>query len=205
LDLINRYFQPLSRIQIAQLSSLPAIYRDWNDKINLVSRKDIDHLEERHVLHSLAIARFISFTDRSRVLDLGTGGGFPGIPLAIIFPQVKFHLVDSVGKKITAVQSIATQLNLPNVTAEKARVESLSGSYDFIVSRAVAPLQQLYHWSRHLLANQNHNAIANGWICLKGGELSAEIAALNRPVKRVALTDFFDEDFFIEKYLLSFS
>ena len=199
--LLQKYFPELTTKQLQQFSSLGELYRVWNEKINVISRKDIDHLYERHVLHSLAIAKFISFKAGTRILDAGTGGGFPGIPLAIFFPDVKFHLIDSVGKKIKVVSSIAESLQLKNVIAEKIRAEDLDGDYDFILSRAVASIKTLYDWTKHLISPGSND---HGWIFLKGGDLQSEIQELRKPVQQVAISDYFDEEFFREKFIVYF-
>ncbi|MBX7140997.1 MAG: 16S rRNA (guanine(527)-N(7))-methyltransferase RsmG [Chitinophagales bacterium] len=205
MKLVEKYFPGLAAEQKKRFDLLPAIYGEWNAKINVISRKDIEHLEERHILHSLAIARFISFKPGTRVLDVGTGGGFPGIPLAIFFPEVKFHLADSVGKKIKVVEEAVKSTGLKNVTAEKARAEDLKMNFDFIVSRAVAPMKEIYDWTRHLIAPQDQHAIANGWILLKGGDLSKEIMALKRKCSVVEVSTYFSESFFDKKAVVYFS
>lgn len=204
MELIRKYFSQLSSIQIRQFSSIQKLYTDWNKKINVISRKDLDHLYERHVLHSLAIAKFISFKKGTRVLDVGTGGGFPGIPLAIYFPEVKFHLVDSVGKKIKVVQAVVEMLELKNVSAKTERAERTDGKYDFIVSRAVAPMKTLYDWTKHLIISKNTNEPVNGWILLKGGDLTEEIQQLRKEVRAIPVSDFFNEEFFKGKVIIYF-
>ncbi len=206
--LLNKYFPELSSSQIAQFQQLIPVYTEWNAKINVISRQDTDNLEERHILHSLAIARVFQFKSGASVLDLGTGGGFPGIPLAIFFPEVRFVLVDSTGKKIRVVQEVAGALGLKNVSAIHARAEELkmAGQFDFVVSRAVAPLNKLLAWSFKLLKKKHLHAYPNGLIALKGGDLRAEIKAL--PGKGQSYTevfpisDFFKEPFFEEKYVV---
>lgn len=210
LKLIEKYFPGLSPEQQLQFYKLPALYQDWNVKINVISRKDMDHLEERHILHSLSIAKFISPGKGMKVLDVGTGGGFPGIPLAIVFPEVKFHLVDSVGKKIKVVEEIVKATKLKNVTAEKIRAEELKGSFDFIVTRAVAPLRTIYEWTQHLMVKDKasssnaRSAFPNGWICLKGGDLMKEIHDLALPVQQVPVSTWFEEEYFREKVIVAF-
>ena len=178
------------------------LYKEWNARINVISRKDIDSLYERHVLHSLAIAKFIRFTAGTQVLDVGTGGGFPGIPLAIFFPNTRFHLVDSIGKKIKVVKEVAESLELNNVSAEQIRAEQLKGKYDFVVSRAVTKLPEFVSWIRKNISLKQQNAIPNGVIYLKGGNLEGEI----RPFRKTAfvqnLSDYFDEEFFETKKLV---
>ena len=204
LEVILKYFGDFTPEQTAQFEQLDGLYCDWNEKINVISRKDIDALYEKHVLHSLAIAAEFPFTPGVEVLDIGTGGGFPGIPLAIFFPEVRFHLVDSVGKKIKVVNEVATALGLRNVTTLHGRVESIKGrKFDFAVSRAVAPLKDLWTWSRPLLRNERPmESHKNGLVCLKGGDLAAEIAESRlRPHVRDIHT-IFPEPSFEEKYLL---
>jgi 16S rRNA (guanine527-N7)-methyltransferase len=200
--IIEKYFPDLTATQKAQFSKLGALYAEWNEKINVISRKDIDELYERHVLHSLAIAKFTTFIPGTRILDVGTGGGFPGIPLAILFPDVQFHLVDSIGKKITVVQEVATALGLTNLTAEHNRMEKVKGSYDFVVSRAVAPAKQLYQWTHQLLSKTSENDLDNGWIFLKGGDLRKEMKEGKKPYQMNALSAYFTEPFFETKYVL---
>jgi len=201
-SLIFKYFPDLSETQKTQFSRLGALYANWNEKINVISRKDIEDLYERHVLHSVAIAKFTTFAPGTKLLDVGTGGGFPGIPLAILFPESSFHLVDSIGKKIKVVQEIATGIGLTNVTAEHARVEKLKGPYDFILSRAVAPAKQLYQWTQHCLGKTTENEFSHGWIFLKGGDLRKEMKEARRPYQLTALSDYFQEPFFETKYVI---
>ena len=205
MELIRKYFPALTPDQIEKFSRLQLLYTDWNEKINVISRKDTDHLYERHVLHSLVIARFISFKEGTKILDVGTGGGFPGIPLAIFFPEVKLHLVDSTAKKIKVVKAIADTLELKNVSAEKSRAEELHNEYDFIVSRAVASMKTIFDWTKHMISKSNKNEIPNGWILLKVGNLGTEIKELQREVKLVPVADFYVEEFFAEKSIVYFS
>ena len=191
--------------QLAQFEQLEPLYREWNDKINVISRQDIENLTERHVLHSLAIARVIGFGPDAQVLDLGTGGGFPGIPLAIFFPETKFTLVDGTGKKIKVVQEVAEALGLKNVTAIHSRVEDLkmNGQFDFVLSRGVAPFDKLLVWGQKFLKKKHFHALPNGILALKGGDLRAEIKALPGKGKNYSdifkIKDFFTEPFFEEK------
>ncbi len=176
-----------------------SLYQDWNEKINVISRRDTDNFYERHVLHSLGIAQVVSFRPGSRVLDMGTGGGFPGIPLAIMYPETQFRLVDSIGKKIRVVQAVAHALKLDNVVATQQRAENAEGSFDFVVTRAVARLGLLHAWTGKKLLPVSRHKIPNGLLCLKGGDLSEEIAEANMPSQQYALSDYFDEDFFVTK------
>ena len=195
---INTYF-PLSARQQDQFAQLGPLYREWNERINVISRKDIDNLYVNHVLHSLGIAKVIEFRKGAAILDVGTGGGFPGIPLAILFPNTHFHLVDSIGKKITVVKAVAEAIGLDNVTAEQARAETLKGEYDFVVSRAVARLKELYKWTSKLIRKESVHALRNGIICLKGGDLKEEIEEVRRPTKLYPLSDYFAEPYFETK------
>jgi 16S rRNA (guanine527-N7)-methyltransferase len=205
LDILLRYFPNLSPQQITQFDALFGLYEDWNQKINVISRKDIEHLYERHILHSLAIAKVMPFKENAAVLDLGTGGGFPGIPLAILFPETQFLLVDSIGKKILVATEVAQSLGLKNVKAVQTRVEEIKGQkFDFIVSRAVAALPDLLRWSRKLLKTQHTHAYPNGWFLLKGGNLDAEIKPLMKQeyIEKHAIQQFFRESFFEEKFVI---
>ncbi len=184
------------------MAQLQELYQDWNSKINVVSRKDIHLLYERHVLHSLAIALLISFKPGTKVLDVGTGGGFPGIPLAILFPEVHFHLVDSIGKKITVVKEIAAATGLQNVVAEHTRCELLPGKYDFVVSRAVTEFETFYKWVSNKISPVSFNAINNGILYLKGGDLSEELKNFQRKAQLYPLTTWLEEEFFETKKLL---
>lgn len=199
MERILHYFPDLSEQQIEQFSSLQALYDDWNAKINVISRKDQEQLYLRHVLHSLAIAQVIRFSPGTRVLDLGTGGGFPGIPLAILFPEVDFHLVDSIGKKIKVVEEISGALSLINVSAEHQRAEKLRQDYDFVVTRAVTRLSKLVDWIGDSIYPQVSNPLSAGLLALKGGDLSEEIKEYNGEVKEFPIFDFFEEPFFETK------
>jgi 16S rRNA (guanine527-N7)-methyltransferase len=197
-----RYFPNLTPEQIEKFEALQPLYAEWNEKVNVISRKDIENLYERHVLHSLAIAQFMPFKAGSEVLDLGCGGGFPGIPLAIFFPEVSFLLVDSTAKKIRVVQEVAQALGLKNVEALHSRVEDLKKlQFDFVVTRAVAPTEQLYRWTQRLFKRAHKNILPNGIIALKGGDLKAEIAALPKGcyAETSPLTQIFNEPYFEEK------
>ena len=197
--IITKYFPALSAEQLECFAALDALYHDWNAKINVISRKDIDNLYEHHVLHSLGIAEIISFRPGTHVMDLGTGGGFPGIPLAILFPEVQFHLVDSIGKKIRVCNEVIAALGLTNVTTQHARAEEVKQRFDFIVSRAVMPLADLVKLSRKLISKQHQNALPNGLIALKGGELEHEAAAVPGEKLITPLSDFFTEEYFTTK------
>jgi 16S rRNA (guanine527-N7)-methyltransferase len=193
--LIQKYFPHLSEVQVAQYSALKDLYEDWNMKINVVSRKDIDELYLRHVLHSLGIAKVQKFDPGAKVLDVGTGGGFPGIPLAILFPETTFHLVDSIGKKIRVVDEVVEGLKLKNVKTFNSRVEEIKGNYDFIVSRAVATMPTFVHWVKGKIAKNNSHELKNGILYLKGGNLAEELEGY-RTAKIYELQDYFEEEFF---------
>lgn len=199
MNIIEAYFPNLTSTQIEQFKTLEPLYNDWNAKINVISRKDIQNLYEHHVLHSLAIAKILKFQSGTTVVDVGTGGGFPGIPLAILFPKVQFHLVDSVGKKIHVVEEVVKGLGLQNVTYEKERIENVNGKYDFVVSRAALPLDILVKMCRKNIAPKSKNALPNGLICLKGGELQAEMAPYKKMATLYHLSEFFKEDYFKTK------
>jgi 16S rRNA (guanine527-N7)-methyltransferase len=199
MECVQKYFSGFSAQQLSQFAALGDLYQEWNSKINVISRKDIDALYEKHVLHSLSIAATYDFPNGSELIDIGTGGGFPGIPLAIYFPQVKFHLVDSIAKKLKVVDAVVNALELTNVTTEHKRVENLGRrTFDFAVSRAVAPLKDLWQWSRPML----RQASRGGLICLKGGDLAQEISESGTRPRVVSIADIFPETYFVEKYLL---
>jgi len=201
MELINKYFDKLTDKQVEQFNHLATLYKDWNQKINVVSRKDIDEIYLRHVLHSLAIAKFIDFNQGSKIIDVGTGGGFPGIPLAILFPEAQFTLVDSIGKKIKVVDEVVSGLKLENVISINDRVENVKGHYDFIISRAVAAMPTFVHWVKGKIAKKTTHDIKNGIIYLKGGDLSEELK-LYRNVNIVPITEYFEEDFFNTKKIV---
>lgn len=202
MDKIKKYFKNLSDTQIAQFEALDALYRDWNEKINVISRKDIDNLYEHHILHSLAIAKIIEFTPGTKILDVGTGGGFPGIPLAIMFPECQFLLVDRTGKKIKVAEDIANQIGLKNVSLRQCGVEEEKGLFDFVVSRAAMPMNELFRISRKNVAKHQQNALPNGIIALKGGDLTAEATPFKNIQVTYELTEFFTEEFFETKKAL---
>jgi len=199
MTLIEHYFPDLSPLQLQQFAALEGLYQTWNAQINVISRKDTDHFYERHVLHSLAIAKIIQFLPGASVLDIGTGGGFPGIPLAILFPEVQFHLVDSIGKKIKVVQEVAGHLGLQNLEASHVRAENVKDRYDFIVSRAVTQMPIFLTWVKGKSARKNLHPFKNGVFYLKGGDLSEELAGLRYPVKEFPIADFYTEEFFETK------
>jgi len=198
MDIIQKYFKNLTETQILQFSKLQELYQDWNIKINVVSRKDIDELYLRHVLHSLGIAKVIQFMPGAKVMDVGTGGGFPGIPLAILFPETQFHLVDSIGKKIKVVNEVVAGLGLENVKTTHGRVEEVKDRYDFIVSRAVAQMETFVRWNKGKIAKKQNHDLKNGILYLKGGDLSEELK-LYTSATIYNLPDFFEEDFFETK------
>lgn len=199
MTIIQKYFTNLTGLQVEQFAQLEALYNDWNAKINVISRKDIQNLYEHHVLHSLGIAKVMNFRDETTVMDLGTGGGFPGIPLAILFPHVQFHLVDSVGKKVKVANEVATAIGLKNVKFSHARAEEIKEQYDFVVTRAVMPMVDLVKVARKNIKKEQHNAVPNGIIALKGGELNGEIASMKNIATVWELSDFFDEEYFKTK------
>jgi 16S rRNA (guanine527-N7)-methyltransferase len=205
MEKILHYFPELTSTQKNQFQNLFPLFEEWNAQINVISRKDMINFYEHHVLHSLSIAKYIRFKNNSSILDAGTGGGFPGIPLAILFPEVKFHLVDSVGKKIKVVDAIRKELLLKNITTQQVRMEELHEKYDFILSRSVASLRIFYDWSRNLISNKNQNEIKNGWLILKGGDLKNELQELKRKTKLIPVSDFFEEEYFKEKMIVNFS
>lgn len=203
MDLILKYFPELTDLQKDQFTQLQGLYADWNERINVVSRKDIENIYERHVLHSLAIAKVVSFKKGTSILDVGTGGGFPGIPLAILFPESNFHLVDSIGKKIKVVNAVSESLGLTNVKGQHARAEEIKDEYDFVVSRAVTRLVKFYPWVRRNFSPRSKHKLKNGLLCLKGGDLLEEVQESR--LKKIAthkLSDHFEEEFFETKKAL---
>ena len=202
MKLIERYFPELSETQLQQFSALDSLYHEWNEKINVISRKDIDNLYEHHVLHSLAIGRFTRFMPGTDILDFGTGGGFPGIPLAILFPECHFTLIDGTGKKIRVAQEVCQAIGLTNCEPIHRRGEEEKGKYDFVVSRAVMPLPDLANMVRTNLSKTQRNALPNGIICLKGGDLQAETLPFKRIVETAELSKWFTEEWFKEKFCI---
>lgn len=202
MDSIIKYFPAITDEQRHQYEQLFELYKDWNSKINVISRKDIDNLYEHHVLHSLAIAKALRFKDGTKIMDFGCGGGFPGIPLAIMFPECQFKLIDGTGKKIRVCQEIASAIGLKNVVAEHMRGEDEKGKFDFIVSRAVMPLPDMVKIVRKNVSKEQHNAMPNGIFCLKGGNLQSEIHPFKNIVEQTDLSSFFNEEWFKEKHLV---
>lgn len=199
MEIITKYFPNITELQAEQFAQLEVLYNDWNSKINVISRKDIHNLYEHHVLHSLGIAKLINFRPDTNIMDLGTGGGFPGIPLAILFPEANFHLVDSIGKKVRVAQEVATAIGLKNVRFSHARAEEIKDKYDFVVTRAVMSMVDLIKIARKNIAKEQHNALPNGIIALKGGELDGEIAAVKNIAAVWPLSDYFEEEYFETK------
>ncbi|TAE68461.1 MAG: 16S rRNA (guanine(527)-N(7))-methyltransferase RsmG [Bacteroidetes bacterium] len=199
MNILQKYFPDLTAIQCQQFEKLPALYQEWNEKINVISRKDIEELMERHVLHALAIAKVTLFKSGANIMDLGTGGGFPGIPLAIMFPEANFLLVDSIGKKIKVAQAVIEALELKNVQAVHERAEKIDDEFDFVVSRAVAPLSDLANWCNKKFLKMYNHKYKNGIFCLKGGDLKEELKPFGKDVKTWDINDFFEEEFFNEK------
>lgn len=201
MEIILKYFADFTAIQLEQFRLLESLYKEWNEKINVVSRKDIDSLYEKHVLHSLSIAASFEFVDGMEIIDLGTGGGFPGVPLAIFFPEVKFHLVDSIAKKLKVIEAVAQGAGIKNITTQHSRIEDIKNrKFDFVVSRAVAPLKDLWRWSKPLLKIKTQTEFTPGLICLKGGDLALEVQESNTRPKIMDISSIFEEDFFKGKY-----
>jgi 16S rRNA (guanine527-N7)-methyltransferase len=201
-DIITKYFPDLTDTQKSQFEALEGLYNEWNAQINVISRKDIDELYLKHILHSLAIAKVVKFKPNADILDVGTGGGFPGIPLAILFPESNFHLIDSIGKKIKVVKAIAESLGLKNVRIENIRVEQVKDKYDFVVSRAVTKLKPFYVWVRNKFKKERNHRMSNGILYLKGGDLSAELNEVKKKNKIFELSDYFEEEFFETKRIV---
>ena len=201
-EIIYRYFPNLNDVQLQQFAALGELYRDWNTKINVISRKDIDQLYEHHVLHSLAIAKIINFRPGTRILDFGTGGGFPGVPLSILFPECQFKLIDGTGKKIRVAQEVCDAIGLKNCAPTHLRGEDEKGKYDFIVSRAVMPLPDLVKLMRKNISKTSNNALPNGVLCLKGGNLQAELQPYHKIVETTEISQFFKEEWFKEKFVI---
>ena len=204
MDIILKYFPDILEKQIRQFSQLQELYNEWNSQINVISRKDMDNLYLKHVLHSLAIAKVISFADGTKVLDVGTGGGFPGIPLAILFPNVEFLLVDSIGKKIKVVNEVANSIGLKNLRAEHKRAEQVNGQFDFVVSRAVTRMKVFQQWVRKRISTKQKNTFLNGILYLKGGDLTEELKGIKN-VELYNIPDFFEEEFFETKKVVYIS
>ncbi|MCE7863181.1 MAG: 16S rRNA (guanine(527)-N(7))-methyltransferase RsmG [Bacteroidetes bacterium CHB5] len=202
MEIIQHYFPGLSSTQVIQFERMGQLYKEWNEKINVISRKDIENIYVNHILHSLGIAKVISFEPGSDVLDVGTGGGFPGVPLAVLFPETRFHLVDSIGKKITVVTEVCKALGLKNVKPEQVRAEQLKGKYDFIVSRAVTRMKEFYGWINTKVKKESIHSLDNGILYLKGGELDEEMNELKRPYSVYNLPDYFKEEFFETKKVI---
>lgn len=205
MELIRKYFPNITEQQAEQFAQLEALYNDWNAKINVISRKDIQNLYEHHVLHSLGIAKVVNFKDGTEVMDLGTGGGFPGIPLAILFPDTQFHLVDSIGKKVRVAQEVANAIGLTNIRFSHARAEEIKDTYDFVVTRAVMPMIDLVKVARKNIKKEQHNAVPNGIIALKGGELQREISSMRNIATVWELSEYFSEEYFKTKKVVHIS
>ena len=201
MKLIQKYFSDLSEGQLIQFEKLELLYKYWNSRINVISRKDIGSLYLKHVLHSLAIAKFIQFSKGTHIIDVGTGGGFPGIPLAILFPDAKFHLVDSIEKKVRVVDAVSNELGLENVTTQCKRVEDMDDKFDFILTRAIADMSTILEWTVNNISPNSNNIIPNGIIALKGGDLDKELSRIENK-KVVAIKDYFDDHYFINKKLV---
>jgi 16S rRNA (guanine527-N7)-methyltransferase len=201
MDLLLKYFPEITSTQMEQFSALPQLYIEWNEQINVISRKDVVNLMERHVLHSLTIAKFVQFKDATKIMDLGTGGGFPGVPLAIMFPGSRFHLVDSIGKKLKVIDAVKEAIGLKNVFTFQSRAEEMNFQYDFVVSRAVAPLSDLVRWTKGKYFARSTNSIRNGLICLKGGDIDAEVSVV-KEARTIPISQYFSEAYFENKSLV---
>lgn len=202
MEYILKYFKGLTQLQQEQFGVLERLYPEWNEKINVISRKDIENLEVNHILHSLAIAKFINFTPGTRVLDFGAGGGFPSVPLAVLFPEVSFHLVDRIGKKLKVANDVAQNAGLKNVTVQHGDIKEVKGTFDFVVSRAVMDLNDMVPLVRRLVSKVQSNSLPNGLICLKGGELNQEIKKYKNQVLVDDISNYFSQDFFKTKKIL---
>jgi 16S rRNA (guanine527-N7)-methyltransferase len=203
MELILKYFSDFTEKQLQQFAALQELYNDWNNKINVISRKDIDSLYLKHVLHSLAIATLVNFKPGADIVDIGTGGGFPGVPLAIYFPEAHFHLVDGIGKKLKVIEGVKEAIGLSNVTTQHIRAEEIKNrQFDFVLSRAVAPLKDLWYYGKPLIKKGYQHEVPNGLICLKGGDLGQEISESGLRPKMISIEGIFQEDFFKEKYML---
>lgn len=203
MEIILKYFSDFTPAQTEQFAALEGLYKEWNEKINVISRKDIDQIYLHHVLHSLSIAAIAELNDGADIIDIGCGGGFPGIPMAIFYPNVRFHMVDSIGKKLKVVQGVADAIGLKNVTVQHTRVEDIKNrKFDFAISRAVAPLKELWGWTKPLLKKDSRNVLTNGLICLKGGDLHQEISESGTKPRMMSVYDIFPEDYFKEKFVL---
>ncbi|MDI3528146.1 MAG: rRNA (guanine527-N7)-methyltransferase [Tenuifilum sp.] len=202
MESVLQYFPELTSVQRAQLAKLEELYKHWNAQINVISRKDIDNLMTHHVLHSLAIAKVINFAKGTRIMDIGTGGGFPGIPLAIFFPNCHFTLVDSIAKKTKVAMEVAKAIELPNIDVVTSRAENLKEEWDFVVSRAVAPVPKLMAWTKKNIHEGGINNLPNGLICLKGGDIKEELKPYNKWATKWKIDDFFEDEYFAEKYVI---
>ncbi|MBX2842602.1 MAG: 16S rRNA (guanine(527)-N(7))-methyltransferase RsmG [Flammeovirgaceae bacterium] len=202
MEVIAKYFPDLTKKQRHQFGLLHDIYSEWNEKINVISRKDIDNLYLHHVLHSLSIAKYVDFKENTKLLDVGTGGGFPGIPLAILYPHCQFHLVDSIAKKIKVVEEVSKHLGLENITYEHQRAEKVKGQFDFVITRAVAKIDTIYNWVKGKVRNEGGNVVWNGIICLKGGDLKEEFSKFKHNYRFVEISDYFEEEFFETKKIV---